>query len=76
MVDYDFLVNFQDEFPDGDGVAREAYSIFMVQLLLKSLEGKAEFTPIIHPEFGNDEFKIVGKIFRHFLSNLASFLSK
>ena len=69
MMNYDFVVNFQDEFADGDGVAREAYSIFMDQLLLKAFEGKTEFTPIIQPEFGDDEFKVVGKIFRHFFIN-------
>ena len=66
-------VRFIDEAATGDGVAQEAFSIFMDQLLFKCFEGTSEFIPIIQPEFGIDEFEIVEKIFYQFFLNFGVF---
>ena len=66
-------VRFVNEAATGDGVAREAFSIFMSQLLFKCFEGTVEFVPLIQPEFGLDEFVTVGKIFYQFFFNYGVF---
>ena len=67
------LIHLQNEMAAGDGVAREAYSIFVEDLFLKSFEGTSQFVPIIRPEFGEDEFRIVGEILYHFFINFGVF---
>lgn len=66
-------VQFENEAADGDGVAREAYSLYMNQLLFKCFEGNSQFVPLIHPEFGEEEFTIVGKILFVFFLNFGVF---
>lgn len=66
-------VRFVNEAATGDGVAREAFSIFMSQLLFKCFEGTSEFIPQVQPEFGVDEFVIIGKIFYQFFINYGVF---
>ena len=50
-------LKFVNEAATGDGVSREAYSIFMSQLLCKCLELTSEFIPQVQPEFGVDKFQ-------------------
>jgi len=66
-------VKFVEEDAYGDGVAREAYSLFMDHLLFKTCEGRSQFVPQIHPEFSEDEYQTVGKIFYHFYINFGVF---
>ena len=66
IVNHEITVMFKDEKASGNGVAREAYSIFVEQLLFKSFEGKNVFLPMVLPEFSEEEYQIVGKIFYHF----------
>ena len=73
LLNHKMTVQFENEYAYGDGVAREAFSLFIDQLLLKSFEGTAQFVPIIQPEFSDEEYEIVGKILYHFFINYAVF---
>ena len=73
ILNHNIMVYFQDEQAAGDGVAREAYSIFIDSLLLRSCEGTVQFIPIMQPEFGESEFKTVGTVLYHFFINYGLF---
>ena len=66
-------VMFNNEVATGDGVAREAFSIFLEQLFLRTFDGRVQYIPVVQPEFSEDEFLIVGKILYHFYINFAVF---
>ena len=74
LKNFHLLVKFKGENAEGDGVAREVYSLFIEQLIFTSCDGRMHFLLVIQPEFGEEEFKIVEKTvsFLHKLFTICS----
>ena len=68
LKNFHLLVKFKGENAEGDGVPREAYSLFIEQLIFTSCAGRMHFVPIIQPEFGEEEFNLF-----HFYINYSLF---
>ena len=67
------MVKFDNDEDSGDGIAREAYSLFLESLFLKTFEGKNTFIPVVQPEFSEEEYSIVGSILMHFFCQFGLF---
>ena len=63
ILSHQLEVSLVDETTKGDGVGREVYSIFLEQLLQVAFDGREEYAPIVLPEFGEEEYEVVGKIY-------------
>ena len=66
-------VSVVDETAKGDGVGREVYFTFLEHLLQVAFDGREEYAPIVLPQFGEEEYEVVGKIFYHFFINFTLF---
>ena len=73
ILSHQLEVSLVDETAKSDGVGREVYSIFLEQLLQVAFDGREEYAPIVLPEFGEEEYEVVGKILYHFFINFALF---
>ena len=73
ILSYQLEVSLVDETEKFDGVGGEVCSIFLEQLLQGAFDGREEYAPINLPEFGMEEYEVVGKILYHFLINFALF---
>ena len=67
ILSYQLEVSLVDETAKFDGVGRKVCSIFLEQLLQGAFDEMEEYAPINLPEFGMEEYEVVGKILYHFL---------
>ena len=70
ILSHQLEVSLVDETAKSDGVGREVYSIFLEQLLQVAFDGREEYAPIVLPEFGEEEYEVVGKIYLFFFYQL------
>ena len=73
ILSHQLEVSLVDETAKCDRVGREVCSIFLEQLLQAAFDGREEYAPINLPEFGEEEYEVVGKVLYHFLINFALF---
>ena len=66
-------VVFIGEKASGDGVAREAYDLFLNELLMKTFDGREQYVPLISPEMTQDDYALLGSIMYHFFLNFNVF---
>ena len=76
LIEHTLTVRFNNEEASGDGIAREAFSLFLEQLFVKTFESKNNFILILQPEFGKKSIKLLDAFLCTFLFNLDYFLFK
>ena len=70
---YRIDVVFEGEHASGDGLAREAFDIFLTELFLKAFDGSEQFVPVVSPEMSEQDYILLGEIIFHFYINFGLF---
>ena len=73
LTDHRIEVVFEGESAEGDGVAREAFDLFLSELFIQNFDGREQFIPIISPEMTHEDYKLLGSIMYHFFLNYGIF---
>lgn len=73
VFDYRFEVSFDGENAEGDGVGREAFDIFINELLLKNFDGREQYLPVMMADVTEDDYEHIGSIIFHFFLNFGVF---
>ena len=73
MLEYRIEILFDGENANEDRLAREAFDIFMNDLLLKTFDGREQYVPVISPEMTEDDYQLIGSIMYLFFINFGIF---
>ena len=73
LLEYRIEVLFDGENANEDRLAREAFDIFMNDLLLKTFDGREQYVPVISPEMTEDDYQLIGSIMYLFFINFGIF---